>query len=100
MNYEMLGMFIGYWAMFFLGSLNIDSFLSYIFTFIWFYGAVSIIKVLYYYGFRLMELNILFIAEIVMFFAKSKMSNIEIVVAQLVLLVVGSLVVKVRYKIV
>ena len=99
MNYEILGMFVGYWFMFFLGSLNIDNFLSYLFEFIWAYGGISIIKILYYYRFRLIEFNLLFIAEIIIFFAKSKISNLKIIIIQLVLLVIGSLVIKIRYKI-
>ena len=74
MQEERLGTFMGYWVMLFFGYFNIEGFWGYLFEFIWIFGIVSIVKMIYYYKFTLLELDILTIVGLVSFFIKGNVS--------------------------
>jgi hypothetical protein len=63
-----------YWVMLIFGYFNIEGFWGYLFDFIWIYAMVSIAKMIYYYKFTLLELDILAIFGLISFFIKGNVS--------------------------
>jgi hypothetical protein len=55
----------------FFGCIKTDGFWGYLFEFIWIYAMVSIVKIIYYYRFSVLELNVLAVFGAVLFFVKS-----------------------------